>query len=106
MPWTVVKGIYRHGIVRPLDSQTRREGLEVLVLFPDPDDGTQSPASTWKRVKESLATDLPQLPHMTPDQRCDEFERLSNAIAEHMPYRSVDELERAMRGDDYDLVGY
>ena len=34
------------------------------------------------------------------------FDRLSDVIAERMPYRSLEEFERAMRGDEYGLVGY
>jgi len=43
---------------------------------------------------------------MTDDEKREEFDRLSKMIAERMPYRSPEEFERAMRGDEYGLVGY
>ena len=49
---------------------------------------------------------MPDLVSMTEDEKREEFDRLSDVIAEHMPYRPMEEFERAMRGDEYGLVGY
>ena len=104
MSWTVVRGIYKKGVVEPLDRAPQREGVEVLVLFP-----TQSPAASqgvWQRIKHDLAREMPELLDMTADDKREEFTRLSRKVAEGMPYQSVEEFERAMRGDEYDLTGH
>jgi hypothetical protein len=64
------------------------------------------PTRTWQRVKEDLARDMPELADMTPEEKREEFERLSRIAAEQMPYDSVDAFERAMRGDEYALAGH
>ena len=105
MPWSVVRGVYEQGVVKPLEGVSYREGIEVLVLFPE----RVRPIETigiWQQVKEEMAKEMPDLLSMTEDEKREEFDRLSNVIAERMPYRSLEEFERAMRGDEYDLVGY
>jgi len=106
VPWTVVKGVYKKGVVEPLDMAPRREGVEVLVLFPDPVGFTAGSKGVWQRIKQDLAREIPDLARMTADEKREEFDRLSCVVTEHMPYRSVEEFERAMRGDEYGLVGY
>jgi predicted DNA-binding antitoxin AbrB/MazE fold protein len=104
MSWTVVRGIYKKGVVEPLERAPQREGVEVLVLFP-----AQSPAAsqgTWQRIKHDLAREMPELLDMTVDDKREEFTRLSRKVTEQMPYQSVEEFERAMRGDEYDLTGH
>jgi len=51
-------------------------------------------------VKQEIAKEMPDLPSMTDDERQEEFDRLYDVIAERMPYRSMEEFERAMRGDE------
>ena len=105
MAWVVVKGIYKKGMVEPLELVPYREGVEVLVLFPE--SATRGRAKgIWQEIKGEIAKEIPDLLSMTDDQKQEEFDRLSNVIAERMPYRSVEEFERAMRGDQYGLVGY
>jgi hypothetical protein len=106
MSWTVVRGIYKKGVVEPLELAPRREGVEVLVLFPAADQSPAESRGTWHRIKQDLAREMPELAGMSADQRREEFERLSRIAAERMPYRSVEEFERAMRGDEYDLAGH
>lgn len=105
MPWSVVRGVYEQGVVKPLEGVSYREGIEVLVLFPERVRPTET-IGIWQQVKEEMAKEMPDLLSMTEDEKREEFDRLSNVIAERMPYRSLEEFERAMRGDEYDLVGY
>lgn len=105
MPWTVVRAIYKRGIVEPLESVPYREGVEVLVLFPEQVRWTGA-QGIWQRIKQEMASEMPDLVSMTEDEKREEFDRLSNMIAERMPYRSLEEFERAMRGNEYGLVGY
>ena len=105
MAWVVVRGIYRKGMVEPLELAPHQEGVEVLVLFPESVRRTGA-KGIWQQIKREMAKEIPDLLSMTDDQKREEFDRLSNVIAERMPYRSVEDFERAMRGDEYDLAGY
>lgn len=106
MPWTVARGVYKKGVIEPLDLVPRRDGMEVLVLFPQPDEGTAGSRGIWERIKQELAREIPELARMTADKKREEFDRLSHIVAEQMPYRSLEEFERAMRREEYGLVGY
>jgi len=105
MSWVVVKGVYKKGVVEPLESVPYREDVEVLVLFPERINWTGVKGS-WQQIKQEIAKQLPDLLSMTDDEKRDEFDRLCNVIAARMPYHSLEEFERAMRGDEYGLVGY
>lgn len=100
MPWAVVRGMYEQGIVKPLEGVPYREGIEVLVLFPERIRPTET-GGVWQQIKKEIAREMPDLLSMTEDEKQEEFDRLSNVIAEHIPYRSLEGFERAMRGDEY-----
>jgi predicted DNA-binding antitoxin AbrB/MazE fold protein len=105
MAWAVVRGEYREGVVRPLEKAPSREGAEVLILFPERAEVAQG-RGVWQQIKREIAREMPALLTMTAEERRADFDRLSSNIAENMPYRSVEEFERAMRGDEYGLTGY
>ena len=105
MSWEVARGVYKQGRIEPLERVSYREGVEVLILFPERVKRTGA-KGIWQRVKQWIAEEIPDLLSMTEGEKRDEFDRLSNVIAERLPYRSVEEFERAMRGDEYGLVGY
>ncbi len=105
MSWVVVRGVYKEGKIEPLDRAVYQEGVEVLVLFPEHTRRTEA-KGIWRQMKQEMTKEIPDLLSMTVDEKREEFDRLSNAIAERMPHRSVEEFERAMRGDEYGLVGY
>jgi predicted DNA-binding antitoxin AbrB/MazE fold protein len=106
MPWTVARGVYKKGVIEPLDVVPRRDGMEVLVLFPEPIEGAAESKGIWQRIKRELARKIPELARMTADEKREEFDRLSRVVAKQMPYRSVEEFERAMRREEHGLVGY
>jgi hypothetical protein len=81
------------------------EGTEVLILLPERSAPYQK-GGVWERIKQGIARELPDLLDMTAEARQSQFERLSATIAECMPYGSLEEFERAMRGDEYGLVRY
>ena len=81
------------------------KGAEVLVLFPERIHWT-GVKGIWPQIKQEIAKQMPDLLGMTDNEKREEFDRLSKVIAERMPYRSLEEFERAMRGDEYGLVGY
>ncbi len=101
----VIRGVYKQGRIEPLERVSYREGVEVLILFPEHIKRTGA-TSIWQQVKQRIADEIPDLLSMTEGEKQDEFDRLSDVIAERMPYRSLEEFERAMRGDEYGLVGY
>jgi len=106
MAWAVVKGSYKQGIVKPIESLPYRQDTEVqvFILFPENIE-PQSKNETWQQVKREIAREMPDLANMASNEKKAEFDRLSKQIADQTPYRSVAEFERAMRGDEYGLAG-
>jgi predicted DNA-binding antitoxin AbrB/MazE fold protein len=100
-----VRGKYEQGIVKPLESTPHREGIEVLILFPEQVRPTGK-ERIWQQIKEAMGKEMPDLLNMTKDEKREEFDRLSSIIAERMSFDSLEEFERAMRGDDYGLAGH
>ena len=105
MSWAVVRGVYKKGIIEPLERVPYQKEAEVLILFPERLEFTGE-KGMWQQIKRELAKEIPDLMSMTDDEKREEFDRLSKMIAERMPYRSPEEFERAMRGNEYGLVGY
>jgi predicted DNA-binding antitoxin AbrB/MazE fold protein len=103
MGWGVVKGVYKQGVVEPLEHFPGREGTEVFVLFPEPATKARG-RSIWQEIKQQMAQEMPDLEHRTMTEKRHEFDRLSRLIAEHLQYDSPEDLEQAMRGDEYDLA--
>ena len=106
MTWAVVRGKYKEGVIELLEkAPAAQEGEEVLILLPArPRLGEAG--GIWRRIKQEITREMPELLGMSEEARLDQFERLSRLIAERMPYRSPEEFERAMRGDEHGLVGY
>jgi hypothetical protein len=105
MTWAVVKGQYKGGMIKPLEKMFGRDGAEVLILFPEyPARG--EPPDAWERIEQAIAKEMPDLATMSAEARQIEFDQLSEKAAQNMPYRTLEEFEQAMRGDDYGLVRY
>ncbi len=105
MTWSVVRGIYKEGIIEPVMPTPYREGIEVLVLFPE-QATSEKTSRVWQKIKQGIVDKVPELKNMTDAEKRADFDRLSTEIATNLPYNSVEEFERAMWGDDYGLVGY
>jgi len=105
MTWEVVKGRYRQGFIELPEEVPDHEGTEVLVLFPERRT-TGEYHGLWQRMKRTIAAEIPDLLKMTDEEQKKEFEKISSKIAENMPYRSLEEFERAMRGDTYGFARY
>jgi hypothetical protein len=103
MDWSVVKGKYSGGVVELLEEAPALDDVEVIVLFPERPLPDKS-AGIWEALKQHIVAEQPDLLYMTDEARRHEFEQLSAKIAERMVYESVEEFERAMRGDDYGIV--
>jgi hypothetical protein len=105
MTWAVVRGQYKGGMVQPLEKMLGRDGTEVLILFPDYPVLVEAPGA-WEQIEQAIAREMPDLTTMSTETRQTEFDRLSEKVAQNMPYRTREEFERAMRGDDYGLARY
>jgi len=103
MEWVVVKGVYKQGVVEPLERLPGREGTEVLVLFTEP--APRRPGrGVWQQIKQEMVKEMPDLADQPLAEQRREFDRLSRMIAERLPYGSPEEFERAMCRDQYDLA--
>lgn len=58
-------------------------------------------------VKAQIAEEYPELKRpRTPEQIKKDFDRITKKIRKQIPFKSLEEMERAMRGDDFGLVRY
>ena len=105
MTWAVVRGQYKGGMVKPLEKMLGRDGTEVLILFPDYPVLAED-SGAWEQIEQAIAREMPDLLTMSAEARQTEFDQLSEKVARKMPYRTLEEFERAMRGDDYGLARY
>lgn len=105
MDWAVVKGKYLSGVVELLEQVPEQEGTEVFVLFPERPLPGKS-VGIWESLKQQIVAKEPDLLYMTDEAHRQEFDQLSAKIAEQIVYESVEEFEKAMRGDDYGLIRY
>ena len=96
-----VKGVYRDGVVELSENVAASNGQSVVVIFSDrlPPQHTKS---YREQLKERIAQRDPQFLEMTRHERQMEFERLSAKIAKSLPYRTPEELEKAMRRENFD----
>ena len=96
-----IRGVVAHGVIKPLERLPYPEGTEVTVTIPARAKGV------WERIRESIAEEYPDLREMTPDEAIEEFERLSDKMAEHIPFiKDWREMDRWMKGDEADLTGH
>jgi hypothetical protein len=105
MTWTVVEGTYRDGQVFLKEKVDDRNLSDVLVLIPNYSK-TAKQSHTWERLRQQIATEMPDLLVMKERDQRREFDRLSTQIAQQMSYQSLEEFENAMRGDEYGLARY
>lgn len=96
-----VKGVYRDGLVELSESISASNGQDVVVIFtdllPDPED-----ESYRDHLKRKLAKVDPQFLAMTRNERQMEFDRISAKVAGSLPYRTPEELVKAMRRENFD----
>ena len=96
-----VKGVYRDGVVELSETVAASNGQNVVVIFPDrlPPQHTKS---YREELRERIAQKDPQFLELTRNEREREFERISAKVANSLPYRTPEELKKAMRGEDFD----
>lgn len=105
MTWAVVRGQYKGGMIKPLEKMLGRDRAEVLILFPEYPARVKAPGA-WEQIEQAIAREMPNLATMSAEARQTEFDQLSEKVAQNMPYRTLEEFEQAMRGDDYGLARY
>jgi hypothetical protein len=100
MDWSVVKGKYSGGVVELLEQAPALDDVEVIILFPERPLSNKK-SGIWEELKQSIASEMPDLLYMTDEARRQEFDQLSAKIAERMEYDSAEEFEQAMKGDTW-----
>ena len=88
-----IRGVVAHGVIKPLEILPYPEGTKVRVTLPVRGKGV------WGRIRESIVEEYPDLREMTLSEAVEEFERLSDKIAEDIPFKDWREMDRWMKGD-------
>lgn len=96
-----VKGVYRDGFVELSENVSASNGQNVVVIFPDlmPE---QEEESYRDLLRKKIASVAPQFLAMTRHEREVEFERISAKVAGSLPYRTPEEMVKAMRRENFD----
>lgn len=102
------KGIYRNGTIELSETLNLRDGTEVNATIEASSEQSRKEyiRSFWEDVKQQIAEEQPELLAMTREERIEDFERLSQKIAENLPYKTPEEFMQAMRGGGFDLARY
>lgn len=96
-----VSGVYRDGVVELSGSVSAFNGQNVVVIFSDPL-SNQDQESYRDHLKRKIAKYDPQFLAMTRNERQTEFDRISTKVAESLPYRTPEEMVKAMRRENFD----
>lgn len=103
-----VLGVYHNGVVVPKERVPFKEDMEVVILFLRKKESTRESGNSnaYEKLRHRIAQEVPELLKLTPQEKKEDFERLSKKVADNMPFKSVKEMERFMRGDFYGLARY
>ncbi len=96
-----VKGVYRDGVVELSENVEASNGQNVVVIFPDllP---AQEEESYLDHLWKMIAKVDPKFLEMTRKERQIEFERISAKVGDSLPYRTPEEMVKAMRRESFD----
>lgn len=106
MTWAVIEGVCQDGQILLKEKIPIQGMIDILVLIPERTKPAIDKNSDWKRICQKVMEDTPELLTRSVTERRNAFDRISEKIARNLPYESVEEFERAMRGDQYDLIRY
>ena len=102
-----VQGVYHNGVVIPREKVPYHEDTDVVIVFiGDIERGKNEASQAYEKLRAKIAEKYPELLKETDEEAREAFEKLSQKVADNMPYKTVEEFERAMRGDEYGLIGY
>ena len=100
-----VQGVYHNGVVIPREKVPYHGDIDVVIVFVgDIESEKNEGARAYEKFRARIAEKHPELLKETDEEAREAFEKLSQKIADNMPYKTVEEFERAMRGDDYGLI--
>lgn len=102
-----VAGVYHNGMVIPEEKIPFKEDMEVVILFlRKKGSKIVGNSEVYEKLRNRIAQEIPELLDQTPKEKREDFERLSKKVADNMPFKSVKEMERTMKGDYYGLARY
>ena len=85
-----------------------RRGKPIVTLKPFEDKDLhleeQYPTTLYDALRKDIESRYPELARRTPAQRRRDFERISEKIRRSLPFKSWQEMDRALKGDRYGLT--
>ncbi|MDI6794773.1 MAG: hypothetical protein QME81_18225 [bacterium] len=64
---------------------------------------TKKKIDPWSSLKKQMVKQYPELKNEPDEKSVAEFERLSEKAASNMKFKTLEELEKFMRREDYDF---
>lgn len=106
MGYISVHGRYHHGKIELLEDLVPDEGSELIITVLSKESKSKDPEleqDPWRILKGQIVAQYPELKRESKQKAVTEFERLSEKIASNMRFKTLEELEKFMRREDYDL---
>lgn len=106
MGYISVHGRYHHGKIELLEDFVPDEGSELIITVLSKESKSKDPEleqDPWRMLKGQIVAQYPELKRESKQKAVTEFERLSEKIASNMRFKTLEELEKFMRREDYDL---
>lgn len=106
MGYTSVRGRYQGGKIELLEDVVLEEGSELIItlLFKKSKlKDSELKQDPWKILKDQIGARYPELKDEPKQKAVSEFEKLSEKIASNMKFKTLEELEKFMRREDYDI---
>ncbi len=100
-----VQGVYHNGVVIPREKVPYHGAIDVVIVSVGDIEGEKNKgAQAYEKLRARIAEKHPELLKETDGEAEEAFEKLSQKVADTMPYKTIEEFERAMRGDEYGLI--
>jgi len=106
--YKTIEAIYERGklISTKLPRKGKYKVMVTILQKLDSKKGEDERFSVYTSLRNRISKEVPELLKMSQEERIEEFKELSQKIRERLPYKSMEEFEQAMRGDNFDLARY
>ena len=97
-----LEGLCKDGKIKPLEKLPEGEYKAVIVLLPIekmvPND------LVYQALRMRIEEEYPKLREMTPKERREQFDKITKKVIKNRPFKSWNEMDKAVKGDVYGLT--
>ena len=97
-----LEGFCRDGKIEPLEKLPEGEYKAVIVLLPF--EKMVSNDLAYQALRTRIEEEYPKLREMTPKERREQFDRITQKVIKNLPFKTWNEMDKAVKGDVYGLT--